>query len=88
MGCVLPAMGSELARMPDEVKSIVEDGLKALHAVWDEALHDRQEAWAVIAQSVGAVILARAVKSEEAQKEILRASRHQVEKLLNSKPGA
>ncbi|RRS01126.1 TetR/AcrR family transcriptional regulator [Aquabacterium soli] len=87
-GCVLPALGSELARIPAEVKSIIEDGLKEMHAVWNEELEDQDAAWAVIAQCVGAVILARSVKSEATRREILRANRKRVDALLQSKPGS
>lgn len=87
-GCVLPALGSELARIPAGVKSIIEDGLKDMHAVWNEELDDEDAAWAVIAQCVGAVILARSVKSEATRGEILRANRKRVDALLKSKPGS
>lgn len=84
-GCVLPALGSELARIPVEVKAIIEDGLKDMHSVWNDELKDENAAWAVIAQCVGAVILARSVKSDATRREILRANRAQVDALLRSR---
>lgn len=80
-GCVLPAMGAELGRIPPEMKSIVEDGLKEMHSVWYEAVKDDNAAWAAIAQCVGAVILARSVKSDETRREILQANRLHIEAL-------
>ena len=59
-----------------------------MHAVWNEELEDQDAAWAVIAQCVGAVILARSVKSEATRREILRANRKRVDALLQSKPGS
>lgn len=89
IGCVLPALGSELARIPDEVKSIIEEGLKEMHSVWRDALDDDRKAWAAIAQCVGAVILARSVASDATRREILRANREQVDTLLDAhtRPG-
>ncbi|HEX5374516.1 MAG TPA: TetR/AcrR family transcriptional regulator [Aquabacterium sp.] len=81
-GCVLPALGAELGRIPPEVKSIVEDGLKEMHSVWYDELKDENAAWAAIAQCVGAVILARSVKSDATRREILRANRAHIEALV------
>jgi len=82
MGCVLPALGAELGRIPPEVKSIIEDGLKEMHAIWYDEVKDEGAAWAAIAQSVGAVILARAVKSDATRREILKGTRLNMERLI------
>lgn len=82
-GCVLPAMGAELARVDPQVRATIESGLKHMHAAWREVLGDDDAAWSVMAQLVGALVLARTVKSEAARKRILEANRRHVERLLD-----
>jgi len=75
-GCVLPTLGAEIARAAPEVRARVEDGLKKIQKSWSERLdRDGDAGWALIAQCVGALVIARAVESERTRKEILAASR-------------
>ncbi len=71
----MPALGAEISRAGPEVKRKVETVLKRLQQTWAKGLHDDDEAWAVLSQCVGAILLARSVESEQARKEILGASR-------------
>ncbi|WP_198085081.1 TetR/AcrR family transcriptional regulator [Variovorax sp. E3] len=76
VGCVLPTLGSEIARSGPEVKAVVERGLKRTQKSWIERVGgDPDAAWALIAQCVGALVLARAVETDRTRKEILTASR-------------
>lgn len=79
-GCVLPTLGPEISRAPPQVKAGVERSLKRLHDSWAERLGDNDAGWALIAQCVGAVMLARVVESERTRQEILSSSRRFLEK--------
>ncbi|RDK11356.1 TetR/AcrR family transcriptional regulator [Cupriavidus lacunae] len=84
VGCILPTLGAEIARSGPEVREIVERGLKHTHQSWRARSGDSDAAWALIAQCVGALVLARAVESEKARKEILAASRRFLSKTIPS----
>lgn len=75
VGCALPVLGAEIARAGPEVRATVEAALKRTQKSWAARTGDADTAWALIAQCVGAVVLARAVESEKCRKDILAASR-------------
>jgi TetR/AcrR family transcriptional repressor of nem operon len=79
-GCVLPTLGPEIARSSPQVKARVERSLKRLHDSWAERLDDNDAGWALIAQCVGALVLARVVESERTRQEILASSRRFLER--------
>jgi AcrR family transcriptional regulator len=80
VGCVLPTLGAEIARAGPEARTTVERGLRRTHKSWSERGGDPDAAWALIAQCVGALVLARAVESDKTRKEILAASRRFIDK--------
>jgi AcrR family transcriptional regulator len=80
-GCALPSLGAEIARASPELRAKVEQQLKALQAGWRERLGDGDAAWALLAQCVGALMLARVVHGEKTRKDILAAGRRQVDKI-------
>ncbi len=82
VGCVLPTLGAEIAQAGPEVRRTVEAALKRTQKSWCERTGDPDASWALIAQCVGAVVLARAVESERTRKEILAASRRFLDKAL------
>ena len=82
VGCVLPTLGPEIAQAGPEVRSVVEAALKRTQKRWSARTGDADAAWALIAQCVGALVLARAVESDRTRKEILAASRRFLEKAL------
>ncbi|HPW29853.1 MAG TPA: TetR/AcrR family transcriptional regulator [Rhodoferax sp.] len=82
VGCVLPTLGAEIAQAGPEVRRTVEAALKRTQKSWGERTGDPDAGWALIAQCVGAVVLARAVESERTRKEILAASRRFLDKAL------
>ncbi|MFZ2306090.1 MAG: TetR/AcrR family transcriptional regulator [Rhodoferax sp.] len=82
VGCVLPTLGPEIAQAGPEVRSTVEAALKRTQKSWSQRTGDADAGWALIAQCVGAVVLARAVESERTRKEILAASRRFLDKAL------
>ena len=82
VGCVLPTLGAEIAQAGPEVRSAVEAALKRTQKSWSQRTGDPDAGWALIAQCVGALVLARAVESERTRKEILAASRRFLDKAL------
>lgn len=75
-GCPLPGLSAEVARAPHEVRAAFQAGLQRLHeAITQRVGGDAGLAWALIAQSVGAVLLARALPDEAAQRALLAGVR-------------
>lgn len=78
-GCLISALGSEVARKPDVVKQPVTEGVKSIIETIQHLMpatsaeEQRQQAIAAYASSVGALILARAVNDEQLSAEILKA---------------
>ncbi|MFO1302077.1 MAG: TetR/AcrR family transcriptional regulator [Burkholderiales bacterium] len=71
-GCALPVLAAEVARAERPVKDAYQAGLQAIHAaVADRFTGSEEAAWALIAQSVGAVMLARAMAEEDVARTIL-----------------
>jgi TetR/AcrR family transcriptional repressor of nem operon len=83
-GCPLPSLTPEIARADDAVKEAFEKGLQTIHANLNALTGDAETAWIVMAQNVGAVMLARAMRSESLQRELLNAVRHAGEQLVSS----
>lgn len=83
-GCPLPSLTPEIGRADDVVKEAFEKGIQTIHANVTTLTGDSDTAWAVMAQNVGAVMLARAMHSEALQRELLDAVRHAGEQLLSS----
>lgn len=82
-GCALPALGAEIARAQPQVRTGVERSLRKLQRSWAERLDgDGDAAWAVMAQCVGALMLARVVESERTRQEILASARRSIQGLL------
>jgi AcrR family transcriptional regulator len=81
-GCPLPSLTPEIGRAGDEVKWAFEQGVQAIHTHVKALTGDADSAWAVMAQNVGAVMLARAMCSEALQRELLTAVGLAGEKLI------
>lgn len=83
-GCPLPSLTVEVGRAEDEVKAVFEQGVRTIHANVEALTGDADAAWALISQNVGAVMLARAMRSEALQRELLKAVRGNGEQLFNA----
>jgi AcrR family transcriptional regulator len=81
-GCPLPSLTPEIGRAGDAVKVAFEEGLQTIHANVTALTRDSDTAWAVMAQNVGAVMLARAMHSEALQRELLSAVMRAGEELI------
>lgn len=86
-GCPLPSLTPEIARADDAAKAAYQAGLLEIHAKLRRLTATSEDAWTLIAQNVGAVMLARAIPHEKLQREILAALRHAGEKLLLDSSG-
>ena len=64
LGCALPSLAADVARADSGVRQAFEDGLLAVQAALKLHVHSDDAAWALIAQSVGAVMLARAMQDD------------------------
>lgn len=84
-GCVVPSLGAEIARADKPTKKIFEDTAKRSRDVWANKVGDDRMAWAVIAQLIGTVMLARAMASEKTAKEVLNAGKEFLETVLLQK---
>jgi len=74
-GCPLPSLTAEVARADDHVRDVFQSGMLELHAAVERLAGSSDKAWALIAQSVGAVMIARAVADARMRKEVLSAAR-------------
>jgi TetR/AcrR family transcriptional regulator, transcriptional repressor for nem operon len=72
-GCALPSLTPDVARADAGVRQAFEEGLLAVHAALERHLRSGDAAWALIAQSVGAVMLARAMPDDARQRDLLDA---------------
>ncbi|MFZ6815110.1 TetR/AcrR family transcriptional regulator [Undibacterium sp. Rencai35W] len=83
-GCPLPSLTPEVGRADDTVKEAFEKGVQSIHANVTALTGNPDAAWTVMAQNVGAVMLARGMCSEAVQRELLSAVREAGEKLFDS----
>lgn len=83
VGCPLPSLTPEISRADDVVKEAFEKGVQSIHTNVNALTGNADTAWVIMAQNVGAVMLARAMKSEGLQREILSAVRQAGGKLIS-----
>jgi TetR/AcrR family transcriptional regulator, transcriptional repressor for nem operon len=82
-GCALPSLTPEVARADESARGAFQSGVLAIHAiVADRFTGSSDTAWALIAQSVGAVMLARAMRDERVRRELLSAATRESAVLL------
>ncbi|HVL00849.1 MAG TPA: TetR/AcrR family transcriptional regulator [Dongiaceae bacterium] len=81
-GCPLPALSAEVARSDADTRQSYENLIVQLKDQLVEQLDDDSAAWALLSQAVGAVLIARAMNTEQARKGLLRAAIQQVEEIL------
>lgn len=74
-GCAIPTLGAEIARADLAVRERAEHWLVRLQQAWATELADPQLAWAILAQCVGALVVARMLASPQRQAEVLESSK-------------
>ncbi len=86
-GCPVPPLASEVARSSDEVKRAFEAGIVELKNAVTDITGSSSTAWTLMAQNVGAVMIARAMLHDKTKREILAAVRMAGVDLLSSAQG-
>ena len=81
-GCVLPCLTSEVATAGPAPRASFQQGLLRIHAIFERWTGSSEKAWTLIAQNVGAVMLARALRDEDVQQRLLTAIEREGEHLL------
>ena len=82
VGCALPSLAADVARADSDVRKQFEDGLLALHASLKRHVGSNDAAWTLIAQSVGAVMLARAMQDDAERHKLLKAVKQSARALV------
>lgn len=85
-GCALPSLTAEVARADETVRAAFQDGLLEIHETLKRLVNSGDSAWALIAQSVGAVMLARAVLDADVRNDVLAAAKKSGGALLDQRP--
>jgi TetR/AcrR family transcriptional regulator, transcriptional repressor for nem operon len=81
-GCPVPSLTAEVARASDDVRNTFEAGVVELKNAMAALTGSSAAAWAIMAQNVGAVMIARALRNDALKQEILTATREAGVKLL------
>jgi TetR/AcrR family transcriptional regulator, transcriptional repressor for nem operon len=74
-GCPLPSLAAEVARSSDAVRSAFEMGVVEIKNTLSDLTGSDSAAWTLLAQNVGAVMIARAMLSDATRRELLAAVR-------------
>ena len=82
VGCALPSLTADVARADPGVRKQFEDGLLAVHASLKRHVGSNDAAWTLIAQTVGAVMLARAMQDDAERHKLLKAVKHSARALV------
>ena len=85
-GCAVPALAAEIARADEATQQVFEQGIVALKENIRKLVKDDATAWAVIAQLVGAVMVARGLPSEQTRNALLKGVTQQVKQMLEREP--
>ena len=83
-GCPLPSLSADVARADPDVREAFERGLLAVHKALKRHAGSADAAWALIAQSVGAVMLARAMHGAATGGQVLGAVKRHARSLVRS----
>jgi TetR/AcrR family transcriptional regulator, transcriptional repressor for nem operon len=83
-GCVVPALAAEIARAGETTQKVFEQGIVELKENIRNLVKDDATAWAVIAQLVGAVTVARGLPSDRTRNALLKGVTQQVKQMLES----
>ena len=84
-GCALPSLAAEVARADETVRAAFQEGLLGIHEALKRWVKSGDTAWALIAQSVGAVMLARAVLDDDVRRDVLRAAKQEARARLRKR---
>lgn len=86
-GCALPALTAEIARADPATRETFERLVLQMKDRMQQHLENEDQAWSVLAQSVGAVMLARALASRKSRKALLDGVNRQMATQLAPQAG-
>lgn len=81
-GCAVPALTPEVSRSDESTKRVFESGILALKEQIKGLVKEDAKAWSVMAQLVGAVMIARGMASEQTRSALLEGVAQQVKQVL------
>lgn len=81
-GCAVTSLSAEVARSNSETKQTFERLMLQLKSVVQAHTADEKAAWAMLAQVVGAVMIARAMATEDLRKSLLEAVMQHVREMV------
>lgn len=81
-GCAVPPLAAEIARAGESTQQVFEQGIVELKQNIRKLVSDDATAWAIIAQLVGAVMVARGLPSERTRNALLKGVAQQVRQML------
>lgn len=84
-GCVIPSLAAEVARSSETTKLCFQQEMLRGHALFTQHLGSETQAWAVLCQLVGAIVMARSMADEHLQREILSSSKWMIKNMLQLK---
>lgn len=85
-GCVVPALAPEIARAGDPAQRAFEQGVVAVKERIGALVDDEGAAWSIIAQLVGAVMMARGLPTEARRQALLQGVAQQIGRMLAKSP--
>ena len=84
-GCVIPTLAVEVARGLESTKQCFQQEMLRGHALFAQQLGNETQAWAVLCQLVGAIVMARSLADEQLQQEVLNSSKWMIKNMLQLK---
>lgn len=71
-GCPIPSLGAEIGRADELTRQCFEDNLLRVHQAATAVLKDEAAAWALVCQTIGAVLIARAMATDQSRQQVLK----------------
>ncbi|WP_151637827.1 TetR/AcrR family transcriptional regulator [Noviherbaspirillum aerium] len=81
-GCVLPALGAEIARAGEEVRAACAQELARGIEILEQRLGSQDLAWAFLCQMVGAILMARTMPNQKSQRAVIESSKGFLQKAV------
>lgn len=85
-GCPVPSLAADVARASDDVRAVFEAGMVELKDTIKAIVGSDKAAWTLIAQNVGAVMIARAMLHDTLKKDVINAVQASAEHLIVNTP--
>lgn len=84
-GCPVPSLAADVARASEDVRLVFEAGMIDFKDALKDLVGSDSVAWTLIAQNVGAVMIARAMQHDSVRKEVMNAVLASAEQLISDK---